>query len=552
MATIFAPQVRPVQPAFINNGGGVKVYFSLSSFNSINEIGAVKYSLVDPNIVSTWGSNLKSEGEISASAINTEGDEYYITIPTTGLSLASNQFYQIQLWLKDKSNSSNVSDPSQASLIRPILEHSIKGLPNSGPVYELGFFSGRIEETGRVDKDAIESLAAISCTVGNYTYNGKCDGSYFTIDMNDYPFTEGAEAGTSYNLIFKYETIYGYKGQVNRNYNLKKPGVWNSPPSFTMHPDPAAATINFEYDSSDYQNCFVERASEEKGWNTWEKIGKLTESTRGPGNPWRDSTIQSEMNYRYRISKGNASNKVSTPELTHIVTVNGQDQLSNNVNIPFDNIIISDKDFLFNLKYNTNISGFKYITQEAIINTLGGKYPLIRRNGDTDYIQFSLSGLLYVDCTKLNVNSIDSIGRDLDTMQDIIDEEVSLFINPNNSINLINFNNKAFAEKKVREILMRFLANGKPKLFRSFEEGNMIVYLSGVSFTPNKQLGRHIYDFSATVTQLCDCTFENLSKYGLNQNSYTDFVKALSPAEDIVNNGVFYTGKVTVKQGEEE
>ena len=60
---------------------------------------------------------------------------------------------------------------------------------------------------------------------------------------------------------------------------------------------------------------------------------------------------------------------------------------------------------------------------------------------------------------------------------------------------------------------MNFLTNGQPKLFKSYEEGNIIVYLSNVSFTPNKTLGRHIYDFSATVTECCEMTQENLKKY---------------------------------------
>jgi hypothetical protein len=49
----------------------------------------------------------------------------------------------------------------------------------------------------------------------------------------------------------------------------------------------------------------------------------------------------------------------------------------------------------------------------------------------------------------------------------------------------------------------------------------MIVYLSNISFTPNRQLGRHIYDFSATVSEICDYTMENLAKYKLNLGGYT-------------------------------
>ena len=72
-----------------------------------------------------------------------------------------------------------------------------------------------------------------------------------------------------------------------------------------------------------------------------------------------------------------------------------------------------------------------------------------------------------------------------------------------------------YLEKKARDIVMEFLTNGQYKFFKSFEEGNMIVYLSNISFTPNKQLGRHVYDFSCTVTEVCDYNISNLQKYGL-------------------------------------
>ena len=86
------------------------------------------------------------------------------------------------------------------------------------------------------------------------------------------------------------------------------------------------------------------------------------------------------------------------------------------------------------------------------------------------------------------------------------------------------------AEKIAKQKIIDFLTNKKPKLFRSFEEGNMIVYLNNISFTPNKTLGRHVYDFSATATEVCECNTKNLQKYRLNNNNY-------SPATTILLQG---------------
>lgn len=41
-----------------------------------------------------------------------------------------------------------------------------------------------------------------------------------------------------------------------------------------------------------------------------------------------------------------------------------------------------------------------------------------------------------------------------------------------------------FLERKFRDLVMSWLSDGKPKLYRSETEGNMIVMVSNVSFTP--------------------------------------------------------------------
>ena len=65
----------------------------------------------------------------------------------------------------------------------------------------------------------------------------------------------------------------------------------------------------------------------------------------------------------------------------------------------------------------------------------------------------------------------------------------------------------------MRDIIAEFLSNGSIKLLRSEEEGLMLVYLSGVSFTPNATSGRRVYDFSATATEICEATEANIAKY---------------------------------------
>lgn len=72
-----------------------------------------------------------------------------------------------------------------------------------------------------------------------------------------------------------------------------------------------------------------------------------------------------------------------------------------------------------------------------------------------------------------------------------------------------------FIERKFREKVMEWLSDGKPKLFRSETEGNMIVMVSGVSFTPFDKTNRMVYSMSCTITEIAEYNTENLMKYNL-------------------------------------
>lgn len=72
-----------------------------------------------------------------------------------------------------------------------------------------------------------------------------------------------------------------------------------------------------------------------------------------------------------------------------------------------------------------------------------------------------------------------------------------------------------FLERRYREKVMEWLTNGKPKLFRSPTEGNIIVVLSAVSFTPFQNSERMVYSFTATATEVAEYNLDNLIAYNL-------------------------------------
>ena len=70
-------------------------------------------------------------------------------------------------------------------------------------------------------------------------------------------------------------------------------------------------------------------------------------------------------------------------------------------------------------------------------------------------------------------------------------------------------------ERIFREKVMEFLIDDKPKLFKSTTEGNVLVRLTNINFSPNQSLSRMIYSFSATATEIGEASQKNLEKYGI-------------------------------------
>lgn len=154
-----------------------------------------------------------------------------------------------------------------------------------------------------------------------------------------------------------------------------------------------------------------------------------------------------------------------------------------------DDLLLSDNYRVFNVKYNPDISSMKIITGDSITQTLGSQYPYFRRNGNMRYKQFNIGGLISY--------------RDNEAFFD--DFKIG---------NLVDYDAERVKEAQFREAVLDFLYDSKPKIFKSATEGCMIIKLTNVSLTPNKQLGRTIYSFTAQATEYAAATIDNLVRYG--------------------------------------
>lgn len=150
--------------------------------------------------------------------------------------------------------------------------------------------------------------------------------------------------------------------------------------------------------------------------------------------------------------------------------------------------------------FNPEVSSFRYVVNESRTDTLGGKYPFIRRNGNTKYREFSLTGLISLESDTAGLFTTDSAiyrgyTQDYKTNAQVYGDQI--------------------LERKFRDAVMDFLYDGQVKLYKSVTEGNILVRLMDINFTPQTALGRSLYNFSATAIEVDDFSIDNCSKYGI-------------------------------------
>lgn len=84
-----------------------------------------------------------------------------------------------------------------------------------------------------------------------------------------------------------------------------------------------------------------------------------------------------------------------------------------------------------------------------------------------------------------------------------------------NEVNNISKFNDVIYEREFREAVYKFLYDKTPKLFRSNPQGNILVKLTNLSFSPVNELGRQLYSFSADAIEIDECSISNFNKYNI-------------------------------------
>ena len=230
---------------------------------------------------------------------------------------------------------------------------------------------------------------------------------------------------------------------------------------------------------------------------------------------FKDFSIEQGVKYRYCFRAINSENFYS-----ELVSRN----YSNEVLADFEDMFLWDGEKQIKIRFNPKVSSFKTTLLESKTDTIGSQYPVIFRNGNVKYKEFSLSGLISYKADE-NELFIDA-EKDLKIVFNKYLERTS---NPEETFSQLNVETSnltdynIFAERQFKLKVLDWLGDGKIKMFKSPTEGNYLVRLLNISLSPTDTVGRMLHTFSCTAYEVKEYSYDNLINLNFIQaNTFKD------------------------------
>ena len=547
---LYPPIVDSYSPAFIaGENAKCRVFFSLSSFNSVNDFETVQATVVrQESGLSVVNDKEDSNGHyrktgiilnLTPVAVSGKDNLYYVDILNSDLKSVEKGYtgwipgwiYKIQLRLSmiaydgsgdDQAawlnlNGSKFSEWSTVNVTKAIGQETVviynfnfEGVSTEEITYltELNFYGYYKNE------DSSELLA-------NYRIQTELEDSGVIQAKNDkdslqyfsYTFKKDYQLHTPYTITFTYETINKYTNTYVLTFVLEDAGIpFSDAKALTYEEDTALmediTTPALEQDDggiliklhSENEVLYVgsicvRRADSKSNFTEWTdvKIINLKNQKINDIEPFYDLTIESGIFYKYAVQ---------------FIDTNGYRSAMNK------NTTVSMREFEYSflvgkggkqlrLTYNNEMNNFKITVGEGKTDTIGGQYAFFSRNGDTYYKAFPITGLISFNMDENHLFT---------SRAELFGENLTKYNNYNKDHEITMYD--VIYERFFRDAVSKFLYDGEYKLFKSPTEGNLIVRLMDINFSPNKTTNRMIYSFSSNAYEAADPTMENYLKYG--------------------------------------
>lgn len=464
-------------------------------FRFNRSVSAAQVSAVQVKIktaVSGTEKMLQSSENFGASA---QGD-YEVRVPIAADLLAVGQYYKIQLACVDAGGVIGYFSSIGVFKYTSVPEISILGFEdgNANRYEYVGYYYNENDLSEKVASYCFEikrrSDNFLYATSGELIHDTGTD--EITGESKDtYELETSLQEGEVYEISYKITTVNGLEAsspsyEIVASDTLPNPFVGKL--IATSVPESGCISLRFEGEQQVVGQGYgfvISRSDSESDFTVWRDVTRFSVA-RGSALPQElenDYSIEQGKTYKYALQLYQNSGLRSTRVL------------SDEVVATFEDMFLSDGERQLRIRFNPKVTSIKTNVLESKTDTLGGQYPFFFRNGDTNYKEFPISGLIsyWMDEAEEFMSLLE-----LGLEQRMTNLEVS--------------NVKAEREFKLK--VLEWLNNGKPKLLRSPVEGNYIVRLMNVSASPNDTLGRMLHTFSCTAYEIAECSYKNMVKYG--------------------------------------
>ena len=310
--------------------------------------------------------------------------------------------------------------------------------------------------------------------------------------------TSGGERDYAIKILYTTANLYTdeIEYNLNVNYSSESWGDSGNPVAEITSLDSVIGKVNINITPiqehaliAEGSKVIIRRGCETDDFTIWDTVYSKVVPANSEMINFNDFTIESGLIYKY--------------EINYIINNTTYTIVEGPVISVFDHSFLTGEGVQLCVKFNPNIGNYRKNVSDSTVTTIGSKYPYITRNGAMNYRSFSLSGTIAYEM---------DIRHQFTSRSEIYGDWINVY-GSYFSNHFFNQRNDRVTQRKFREMVEEYLYDDVPKLFRSTPEGNILVRITDVSLTPNNQLGRMIYDFSCTATEIGDCTIDNYKLY---------------------------------------
>lgn len=431
---LYPPIIEGTIPAFY--GQTLTVPFTMNKSVSTSEIKGFELKL------KTVQSGYQPfAGSLSSTEWNRETNEVKFILPS---NLNIGQFYKIQMAYIDMTGT--IGYYSTVGVVKCTSNPEVSILdPKNGNTYE-GIYSqkGSTDEEIRDYTEKVYSYiftlkdvnGNILETSGEKIHDSSKD--IFLYESTDsYTVKTNLEQNKIYYLDYSVKTINGLVKSAQTKY-ISQNGSIDSKLNTKIKCDldyengyidvSLTKPDDVEIEETAVGSFYLLRASDEDNFNSWHEVLKFVLQGQQPSRHlWKDMTVKQGVKYKYAIQQFNTyglrSNKIE----------------SDIIQADFEYAFLYDGDRQLKIKYNPKISSFKSTLLESKVDTIGSKHPFIFRNGNVNYKEFPISGLIsylsdenelfYITSNFLNEKELsrtETINNDYTKVEEFVTESIYL------------------------------------------------------------------------------------------------------------------------------